>query len=289
MKTNLRYSLQLPHCARALKLSAAGILFATATGGLLPAAQLSLKHNVTQKVGGVYQGVTDSWMRHADKYNFGADYDLYVGEYQNGVGDSIIMRFELPAVTFQSIPAATLSLWYVDSYEMTYKDTAIQIAPFRIQPGYWWDEGDGGSGGGHSGGQSNEGVNYWYRDYNQIYLWNPSIHDAGFYESTDDGNGRQWIKKTGGTVPYAYAPQQWVPFDVRPSVTNWYGGAENNGLGFYIQGYVGTDSTADGDFASKENTDYGETLVITYAGAQIAWTGASSATWDLILAQKTFC
>ena len=102
----------------------------------------------------------------------------------------------------------------------------------------------GGSGGGHSGGQSNEGVNYWYRDYYQNYLWNPGIHDAGFYESTDDGNGRQWIKKTGGSVPYAYEPQQWVPFDVRPSVTNWYGGTENNGLGFYMQGCVGPDATA---------------------------------------------
>jgi autotransporter-associated beta strand protein len=163
---------------------------------------------------------------------------------------------------------------------LTYNNTAIQIAPFRIEPGYSWYENSGGSGGGHSGGLLNHGVNYWYRDADDTLLWNPSVHDAGFYESTDDGNGRQWIKRTGGTVPYAYAPQQCVPFDVRPSVTNWYGGAENNGLGFYMQGYVGSDATADGDFASKENTDYGETLVITYAGAQIAWTGASSATWD---------
>ena len=281
MRANVGYNCGVPQRMRVLQRNALGILLLLAASGSLLAAQLSLKHNVTPRVGGgVYQGVKDSWMRHADKYNFGADFDLYVGEYQNGVGDSIILRFELPAMTCQGIPAATLSFWYVDSYQMTYNNTAIQIAPFRIKPGYWWDEGDGGSGGGHGGGQLNEGVNYWYRDSYQTFLWNPSVHDAGFYESTDDGNGRQWIKKTGGSVPEAYEPQQWVPFDVRPSVTNWYGGVENNGLGFYMQGYVGTDATAAGDFASKENTGYGETLAITYSGAQIVWAGASASTWD---------
>ena len=281
MKTNLRNSILAPWCSPALKPAALGVVFVIAASVPLPAAQLTLKHNVTQRVGGgVYQGVTDSWMRHADKYNFGADPDLYAGEYQNGLGDSIILRFELPAMTCQSISGATLSLWYVDSYDITYKNTSIQIAPFRILPGYSWDEGDGGSGGGHSGGLSNHGVNYWYRDYNDFYLWNAGVHDAGFYESTDDGNGRQWIKKPDGTDPEALAPQQWVPFNVQPSVANWYGGTENNGLGLYMQGSRGQDSTGAGDFASKENQDWGPTLVITYAGAQIAWTGASSSTWD---------
>jgi len=281
MKTNLRNSILAPWCSPALKPAALGVVFVIAASVPLPAAQLTLKHNVTQRVGGgVYQGVTDSWMRHADKYNFGADPDLYAGEYDNGLGDSIILRFELPAMTCQSISAATLSLWYVDSYDITYKNTSIQIAPFRIWPGYSWDEGNGGSGGGHSGGSENHGVNYWYRDYYDSYLWNAGVHDAGFYESTDDGNGRQWIKKTGGTDPEALAPQQWVPFNVQPSVANWYGGTENNGLGLYMQGSRGQDSTGAGDFASKENQDWGPTLVITYAGAQIAWTGASSSTWD---------
>lgn len=249
-----------------------------AAGGL-SAAQLSLKHNVTPKVGGgYYQGVTDSWMDYQNKYNYGADYDLYVGEYESGVGDVIIMRFELPPLTFQSVASATLSLWYVDSYEMNYNNTALQVAPLRIKPGYSWYENTGGSGGGHSGGLANHGVNYWYRDANDTLAWTANY--AGFYDSLDDGNGRQWIKRTGGTVPYALAPQQWVPFSVQPSVAQWYGGQENNGLGFYTQGYLGSDSIADGDFASHENTGCGPTLDLTYAGAQIAWVGASSATWD---------
>jgi len=279
MKMNLGYNLRRLRRARALKLGTAIILFAIANSGLLPAAQLWLKHNVTQQIGGgVYQGVTDSWMEYQNKYNFGADYDLYVGEHSDGVGDAIIMRFELPAVTCQSILSATQWLWYVDSYQMNYNNTALQIAPFRLKPGYGWYENNGGSGGGHGGGLANHGVSYWYRDANDTLEWTSDY--AGFYDSVDDGNGRQWIKRTGGTVTYALAPQQWVPFDVRPSVANWYAGTENNGLGLYTQGYLGSDSTADGDFASKENTDYGPTLNITYSGAQIAWTGASSSTWD---------
>jgi hypothetical protein len=94
-----------------LKLAALGVVFAFAASVPLPAAQLSLKHNVTPRVGGgVYQGVTDSWMDHQTKYNFGADPDLYVGEYSGGVGDAIIMKFELPAVTCLSIQSATQSL-----------------------------------------------------------------------------------------------------------------------------------------------------------------------------------
>jgi autotransporter-associated beta strand protein len=161
---------------------------------------------------------------------------------------------------------------------MGFNNTALQIALFRIKPGYSWYENTGGGGGGHGGGLANHGVSYWYRDADDTLEW--TYDYAGFYDSIDDGNGRQWIKRTGGTDPDALAPQQWVPFNVQPSVAQWYAGQENNGLGFYTQGYRGSDSTADGDFASKENTDYGPTLNITYSGAQIAWTGASSSTWD---------
>ena len=59
MKMNLGYNLRRLRRARALKLGTAIILFAIANSGLLPAAQLWLKHNVTQQIGGgVYQGVT---------------------------------------------------------------------------------------------------------------------------------------------------------------------------------------------------------------------------------------
>ena len=285
MQTICQPSLSSSLCQLAARVACAGLRrglplwLALGAAGGLSAAQLSLKHNVTPKVGGgYYQGVTDSWMDYQNKYNYGADYDLYVGEYENGVGDVIIMRFELPSLTFQSVASATLSLWYVDSYEMNYNNTALQIAPFRIKPGYSWYENNGGSGGGHSGGLANHGVNYWYRDANDTLAWTANY--AGFYDSLDDGNGRQWIKRAGGTVPYALAPQQWVPFNVQPSVAQWYAGQENNGLGFYTQGYLGSDSIADGDFASHENTGGGPTLDLTYAGAQIAWVGASSATWD---------
>jgi autotransporter-associated beta strand protein len=279
MKAKLSYNLRLPLCARALQLGAAGILWALVTSGPLLGGQLTLKHNVTQRVGGgAYQGVTDSWMDYQNRYNYGADYDLYVGEHTGGVGDAIIMKFELPAVTCQSISGATLSLWYVDTWQMGYNDTALQIALFRIKPSYSWYENNGGSGGGHGGGLASQGVSYWYRDASETLEW--TSHYAGFYDSIEDWNGRQWIKRTGGTDPEALAPQQWVPFNVQPSVAQWYAGQENNGLGFYTQGYRGGDSTASGDFASKENTGYGPTLVITYSGAQIAWVGTSSGTWD---------
>ena len=281
MKTNLRNNILAPWCSPVLKPAALGVVFVIAASIPLPAAQLTLQHNVTQQVGGgYYQGVTDSWMEYQNKYNFGADYDLYVGEYNQGVGDSIVIKFVLPAVTCQSIQSATQSLWYVDSYGMGYNNTALMIEARRINAGNSWYENTGGGGGGHGGGLDNHGVNYRYRDANDSLLWNPSVYDAGYYETTYDGSGTNWIKRTGGTVPYALAPQQWVPFNVQPSVAQWYAGQENDGFGFYVQDNVGTDNTADGDFASKENTAYGPILVITYAGAQIAWTGASSSTWD---------
>jgi autotransporter-associated beta strand protein len=281
MKMILRNSILEPWCSPALKPAALGVMFVIAAAVPLPAAQLTLKHNVTQQVGGgVYQGVTDSWMEYHNTLNFGADPDLYVGEYDQGVGDSIVIKFVLPAVTCQSIQSATQSLWYVDTYGMGYNNTALLIEARRINPGYSWYENTGGGGGGRGGGLDNHGVNYRYRDANDTLLWNPSVYDAGYYETTYDGSGTNWIKRTGGTVTNALAPQQWVPFNVQPSVAQWYAGQENNGLGFYVQGNVGSDNTAAGDFASKENTDYGPTLVITYAGAQIAWTGASSSTWD---------
>ena len=277
MKTNFRNSILAPWCSQALKLVALGVVFVIAASVPLPAAQLSLKHNVTQRVGGgVYQGVTDSWMEYQNAKNYGGDISLYVGEHVSALGDSIILKFDLPAVTCQSISGATLWLWYVDTYQMGYNNTALQIAPFRIKPGYSWDENTGTGDPGH--GWLNHGVNYKYRDANDTLAWTSQY--AGFYDSLDDGNGRPWIKRTGGTVTNAYAPQQWVPFNVQPSAAQWYGGQENNGLGLYMQGAVGSDSTADGYFAAKENTDYGPTLNITYSGAQIAWTGASSSTWD---------
>ena len=263
-----------PRYARNLELQTLIFGCVLTAAGLLPAAQLTLQHNVTPGAGGgYYQGVTDAWLEYNNEKNYGGQGLLYIGEHVQAVGDSAVVKFDLPAVTSQSIAGATLSLWYADTYQMNYDNTALMIAPYRIKPGYSWFEND-------KVGTSGYGVNFHHRDAGNSLDW--TAHYAGFYDSVDDGNGKPWIKRTGGTVPYAYAPQQWVPFDVRPSVANWYSGAENNGLGFYMQGTVGSDSTADGIFSAKENglASYGPSLTITYSGAQIAWGGYASAIWD---------
>ena len=215
MKMNLGYSPRLPRCARALKLGAVGILLATATSGLLPAAQLTLQQNVTQIVGGgYYQGETDSWNDYENTLNFGAAPDLYVGEHSSGVGDAIVMKFELPAVTCQSIPSATLSLWYLDTYAWDYPETALMIEARRLNTGNSWYENTGGYGGFRQNGLSGHGVNYRYRDANDTLRWNPGLWDAGYYESTWDGYGTNWIQET---TPRLRHPPRRRPSSVRPS------------------------------------------------------------------------
>ncbi len=279
MKQSSLCSFGLPPCARAFQLGATAVLFALVTIQSSPSATLFLQHNVTPRVGGgYYQGVTDAWMEYSNERNYGGSGALYVGEHSEGLGDSIILRFEMPPVTCQGIGAAGLGLWYAGTYQMSYDSTALLIDPRRIKSGFSWYENTGVGDPGH--GWNGHGVNFHYRDDANSLEWTSQY--AGYYDSIDDGNSKPWIKRTGGTVTNAYEPGQWVPFNVQPSVAQWYAGAANNGLGLYVQGHVGSDNTADGIFSSRESglANYGPYLFITYNSAQISWNGLANSSWD---------
>jgi len=211
-----------------------------------------------------YAGTTDAWLDDssgARDDNYGGDQQLRI-EYDDGWSDCAIIKFDLtgqiPAL--QRILSAQMSLYYSAAGSMQ-DDNAVTIKPYRVKAGKSWYENDGI-------GRDDEGVNLMYRDHYETLAW---TGERAWYDVTDDGNGTNKIKETGGSVPDAIEPGRWVPFNVKNSVTNWYGGTENNGLLLLTTGFQGSGYTAYGLFASRNDTcsspNYKPKLAITYEGA----------------------
>jgi len=209
-----------------------------------------------------YQGTTDAWLNDSlVRHNYGGAPDLRI-QWNNGRSDCAVIKFDLAGAIppNQRILSATLSLYYFYAGSMG-NDNAVTIKPFRLAAGAWWDENiyDGVSG---------YGVSYRYRDANETYEWTNGA-EGGWYDKIDDNNGTNKIKKTGGTPPDAIEPGNWVPFDVTPSVTQWYGGATNNGFLVVATNFQGGGTLGYGKFYSRNEggSSVRPTLTIRYEGA----------------------
>ena len=195
MKMNLRYNIRLPRCARALKLGAAAILFAMVAAHSLPAATVTLQQGLNG-----YAGTADAWLDETASNqddNNGGDTKLRI-QYNSGLSDSTLIRFQLPALSFQSVSAATLWLYLYDTSSMV-PGNALEIKPYRIVPGKSWDENI-------YTGQSGVGVNWKRRDAANTLDW--TGQNAGWNDKADDGNGMRKIKPYGGIDPGRHRADQ---------------------------------------------------------------------------------
>jgi len=239
-----------------------------------PAAQVTLQPGVNG-----YTGTTDAWLDESQKHdNYGGAPNVRI-QYNSGVSDHTLIKFTLPSVTFQSIPSATLGLYYYDSSSMV-DNNALWITPYRLATGAGWDENTGD-------GLTGQGVNWTYRDIGETLLWSGSY--GAWNDKLDDGNSTTKIKRIGGTVTNAIAPPAWVTWSVQNSVSQWYSGQANNGFVLFESGFEGSGSIVAGLFTSRENgySGYNPYLTITYSGAWISWNGLANANWDAITANWT--
>lgn len=230
--------------------------------------------------GGTYAGTSDAWLNQTSAYrdnNYGGATELRI-RYDGGTSgggfreDCTVLEFALPGLTFSTLSSATLELFYVDDGSMT-SGNAMGIRPYRIRGDRPWFENV-------YDGTSNVGVNWRYRDANQTQVW--TNLDGPWDDKLDDGNGTNKIKKAGGTPPGALEPQNWVPFDVRPTVNQWYGGQGNEGFVLFSSSFEGSGSTVWGLFASRNAASAATRprLTLRFSGARIQWTGSSGNTWD---------
>lgn len=231
------------------------------------AANVTLQHGVDN-----YTGTADAWLDEGAKTrNYGGSAYLRV-QYNNGMSDCTVLRFDLPSLPFQSLTAATLGLYYYDHSSMQ-SDNAVWITPYRITNGMSWFENvfDGVSG---------YGVNWRYRDHAQTQPW--TLESAAWYDKINDGNSTNKIKRPGGSVPDAIEPPNWVTWDVRNSVAQWYAGQQNNGFVLFESGFQGGGFIAAGLFYSREHgaPQLRPYLNLTFQGAHIGWAGYANATWD---------
>ncbi|MEI7899661.1 MAG: DNRLRE domain-containing protein, partial [bacterium] len=247
-------------------LISAGLL--TLVPGPLFAGKLILQDNPAYG----YSGTTDTWLdESAQTDNYGGAANVRI-QYNSGVSDATLLKFDLPTVSFQSIASATLELYYYDQYSMS-GDNAVWLTPYRITPGMSWYENVYNGTPGH-------GASWKYRDDPETLQWTGQY--GAWYDKLDDGNSMSKIKRDGGSVPDAIAPPAWVPWSVASSVSQWYGGQTNNGFVLFESGFQGSGSIAAGLFESRESatTANRPKLTIIYQGARIAWGGHVDGMWD---------
>jgi len=244
------------------------------TAVLLGSTALAAQETITLQQGlNGYTGTADSWLDESlTRDNYGGSSLLRI-QWYNGRNDVAVVRFELSG---QIPPGArilwgTLWLWYVQAGSFQ-NDNAMTIKPFRLTAS--WDENV-------YDGQSGTGVSYRYRDINELYEWTGGA-EGGWWDKADDGNGTNRIKKTGGTPP-AIEPQNWVSFDVTPTVTQWHGGAANYGFLVVATGFEGGGTTVYGLFSSRQEglASYRPKLVICYERT----VAVEERTWSAIKAQ----
>lgn len=267
MKTQANVLIRTPEFVPVSGVIIAALLALAGQPVRAPAATVTLRQGLDS-----YSGAKDAWLDESSKRdNNGGDTKLRI-QYNSGLSDSTLIRFELPSLSFQTVSAATLSLYLYDTYSMV-ESNALEIKPYRIVPSRSWDENI-------YAGQSGFGVSWRYRDAAESYTWTSEY--GAWYDKADDGNGTRWIKPVGGAVPGAIAPTNWVDWTVQPTVAQWYIGQENNGFGLFMNNLVGSGYIAAGLFYSRDNSDtaHRPTLVITYQGAAIQWAGYASAVWD---------
>lgn len=225
-----------------------------------------------------YSGTQDTWLNEAQKSdNYGGDAKLVV-RYDSGDGgyaeDCALVRFDLPAVPHDTLTSATLELFYLYAGSMM-DNNALGLKPYRVHPSKNWFENT-------RNGTSGEGANWRYFGQGETAtnLW--TYESGGWDDKLDDGNSSNLLKEAGGSVPGAIEPTNWVPFDVRRSLTNWFGGAKNNGLILFSCNFQGGGSEIYARFASRETNDAARRprLRLQYEGAQITWTGRVSGAWD---------
>ncbi|MBP7830561.1 MAG: DNRLRE domain-containing protein [Kiritimatiellae bacterium] len=222
-----------------------------------------------------YAGSGDTWLdESATRDNYGGDSKLTVKYNSGPKSDCALVRFTLPAVSHDAVSSAILELFYVEAVSMV-SGNAMGLKPYRVNAGRNWFENT-------RNGQSGEGASWRYfgRDEVETNKW--TSEDGGWQDKTDDGNSSNLIKEAGGSVPGAIEPNHWVPFEVRRSVTNWLGGAPNNGLVVFSCSFEGSGYVVSGEFASRETNSAAlrPKLSLQYQGAQIAWTGKVSGAWD---------
>lgn len=232
---------------------AAWALAAALAGEATGATTLTLQNGLNG-----YAGTADAWLD--DSYegrNYGSSATLEL-KWNNGYSDTMVIRFDLVGQipSNQRILSATLGLWYVTESSMQ-DDNAITIKPFRISPGASWYENV-------YNGVSGYGVSWDWRDNGETLAWSGT--GGGWYDKVDDWNGTARIKPEGGTALNAVDPQNWVNFDVRASVSNWYAGAGNQGLLLAATGWEGGGTTASGIFIARNDSlqSTRPRLVITY-------------------------
>ena len=268
--------------ARNFTLRATVGLWALGGAGLLPAATVILQHGLNG-----YSGATDTWVNEATSYrhyNYGAATNLEIRLNTDTTGfinDCALLKFNLPVLSFDSISAATLELYFYQANSFS-SDNAQGITPYRVSTTKPWYENNGNP-------LSGQGASWLYYGQNEIpanvwsYGGDPSY--GPWYDKIDDGNGANYVKKAGGNPLYqtnAIPPPNWVPFYVLPSVQQWDGGQANNGFILFSSWFEGSGDTVWSEYLARESTDsaHRPLLTIAYNGAQIAWTGSANATWD---------
>jgi len=234
------------------RLASLGVI--AATGTLALGTTIALQQGLNG-----YGGTTDAWLDESAKLdNNGGSNELRV-QWYNGRSDATVIKLDLTGQIppYQEITSATLWLYYFYAGSFTNSNT-LTVKAFRLAPGAWWDENV-------YGGVSGYGVNYTYRDASQTLQWTGGA-EGGWWDKIDDGNGVALLKKTGGTDPNAIDPNHWVPFNVAPSVTQWYRGVANNGFLLDATGFAGSGTTVYSKFFSRNEggSSYRPQLVISY-------------------------
>ncbi len=277
-----RQNHRLPYCARAFQFGAAASLFALVAARSLPAATVVLQDGLNG-----YSGATDTWLDESARHdNYGAATNVEIRLNINTVGyvdDCALVKFTLPVLSFDSVSAATLALYYYKANSF-FDNNAQGIKPYRVSTTKPWYENN-------RNGQSGEGASWLY--YGQLetegnkwsYGSNPDY--GPWYDRIDDGNGENYVKEPGGTPlqkTNAIAPPNWVPFDVLPSVQQWHGGQANNGFIVYSCYFEGDGNTLYTEYATREcsSQTLRPRLSIAYSGARISWAGTASANWDAV-------
>ena len=155
MKTQCESKIGVGRSARKFSLRATVVLLALALFAAMlrpaPAATVTLQQGVLG-----YTGNKDAWLDESSKRdNNGGDTKLRI-QYNSGLSDSTLIRFDLPSLSFQTVSAATLSLYLYDTYSMV-ESNALEIKPYRIVAARSWDENI-------YVGQFGVGVSWRYRD-----------------------------------------------------------------------------------------------------------------------------
>ena len=203
-----------------------------------------------------YAGTTDAWLDASQtRDNYGGAPDLHI-RWNNGRDDCVLLKFDLTGQIPPNavILSSTLSIYYMVAGSFQ-DDNAVTIKPFRLNA--YWEENTGD-------GLFGQGVSYRYRVINETYEWTNGA-EGGWYDKIDDGNGTNKIKRTDG-YPDAVPPQNWVSFDVTPSVSQWKSGATNYGFLVVATNFEGGGTAAYGTFTSRDDSgaSYRPKLTITY-------------------------